>query len=89
MIKKVSADTVQELTITYGFLDGTEGTPPTAEELIDQTRDPFVRWPVAGAVDQAQHFAGLGQCQNRRVVTPQTVVGDVHAGLALADGPNQ
>jgi len=39
VIKKVSADTIQELTVTHGFSDGAGDTPPTAQELIDQTRE--------------------------------------------------
>ena len=44
----------------------------------------FVRWPIAGTVDETQHLAGVGQRDEQRMVTPDAVVGDVHAEFALA-----
>src|SRR5207249_1242170 len=44
---------------------------------------------VAGAVDQAQDLAGLGQGEDQGMVAPGAVVGDVHALLALAGGFDQ
>ena len=49
----------------------------------------FVRGPVARAVDEAQHLAGVGQGHDQRVIAPGAVVGDVHALLALAGGLDQ
>ena len=57
--------------------------------LIDQRRRPLVRRPIAGPVDDAQDFAGVGQGQHQRVITPRPVVGDVHPLLALAGGLDQ
>jgi hypothetical protein len=37
-MKKVSADTVTELTVASGFSPGSHGTPPTAEEMIENIR---------------------------------------------------
>ena len=48
-----------------------------------------MRGPVAGAVDQPEHFAGVGQRQHQGVITPGAVVGDVHALFALAAGFHQ
>jgi len=45
-----------------------------------------MRRPIAGAIDQAQDFAGLGQADHERMIAPGAVVGDVHAGLARAGG---
>ncbi len=42
-MKKVSADTVTGLTAASGFSPGTYGTPPTAEEMIDQIRATLTR----------------------------------------------
>src|SRR5262249_28073998 len=49
----------------------------------------FVRGTVARAVQQPEHFAGVGQGQDQGVVTPGAVVSDVHALLALAGGSYQ
>lgn len=38
VIEKVSADTVQDITVAYGFKDGAETTPPTAQQLLDKIR---------------------------------------------------
>ena len=57
--------------------------------LIDQRRRPLVRRPIAGPVDDAQDFAGVGQGQHQGVITPRPIVGDVHATLALARGLDQ
>ena len=51
---------------------------------IDFTGGAFVGGAVAGAVDQAEDLAGLGQTEDQRMVAPGAVVGDVHALLAAA-----
>jgi len=45
--------------------------------------------PIAGAVDHAQDFAGVGQGQHQGVIAPGAVVGDVHAPFTLASGLDQ
>ena len=49
----------------------------------------LVRGPVAGAVDDAEHLAGVGQRDDQRVIAPGAVVGDVHALLAAGAGGDQ
>ena len=48
-----------------------------------------MRRPIPRPIDQAQHFAGVGQSQHQRVIAPGAVVGDVHALFALAGGGHQ
>ena len=50
---------------------------------------PFVRGAVAGAVDDAEHLAGVGQRDDQRVITPGAVVGDVDALLAAGAGGDE
>ena len=45
-----------------------------------------MRRPIAGAIDDAQHLAGVGQRQHQGVIAPDAVVGDVHPFFALAGG---
>ena len=49
----------------------------------------FVRGPVAGAVDEAEHLAGVGQGDDQRVIAPGAVVSDVHALLAARTGGDE
>ena len=49
----------------------------------------FVRRAIAGTIDDAQQFAGVGQGDDQGMITPGAVVGDVHALLALAGGGHQ
>ena len=60
--------------------------PRTADgqRPVDLGGGALVRGSVAGAIDEAQHLAGVGQRHDQRVVAPGAVVGDVHALLALA-----
>ena len=51
---------------------------------IDLGRGPFVRGAIAGTVDDAEDFAGVGQRDDQRMIAPDAVVGDVHALLAFA-----
>ena len=44
---------------------------------------------VAGAIDQGQDLAGVGQGEQQGVVAPGAIVGDVHAPLAGAGGLHQ
>jgi predicted peroxiredoxin len=48
-----------------------------------------VRGPVAGAVDQAEYLAGVGQGDDQRVIAPGAVVANVHALLAGTGGGDQ
>ena len=50
---------------------------------------PLMRGPVAGAVDDADHLAGVGQRDDQRVIAPGPVVGDVDALLAAGAGGDQ
>jgi hypothetical protein len=56
------------------------------QTTIDFGSGAFMAGPIAAAVDDAQNFAGVGQGQEERMVTPGAVVGDVHALLAAAAG---
>ena len=53
------------------------------------SRGALVRGPVAGAVDDAEHLAGVGQRNDQRVITPGAVVGDVDALLAAGAGGDE
>ena len=65
------------------FVPGLQAQP---DRFIDLLGGPFVRRPVARAIDQTQNFAGLGQAEHQWMVAPGAVVGDVHARLARASG---
>src|SRR5262249_40817835 len=45
--------------------------------------------PIAGAIDEAQDLARVGQGDQQGMVAPDAVVGDVHAFFALAGGGDQ
>src|SRR5208283_2553456 len=49
----------------------------------------FMGGTVAGAIDDAQDLTRVGQGHDEDVITPDAVVGDVHAPFALARGRNQ
>src|SRR5262249_56453145 len=57
-----------------------------AEGVVDLGSGAFVRGPIAGAVDQGQDLAGVGQGDDERMIAPGAIVGDVHAALAGAAG---
>jgi hypothetical protein len=42
---------------------------------------------IAGAVDQIKHFAGIGQSDNQRRVTPDSFIGKRHSSFAPAQNP--
>ena len=48
-----------------------------------------MRGAVAGTIDDAQDLTGVGQGNDENMITPDTVVGDVHAVFALAGGGHQ
>ena len=48
-----------------------------------------MRGAVARPIDDTEHFAGVGERDDQRMVAPDAVVGDVHAGLAHAGGFRQ
>ena len=52
-----------------------------ATATIEAVGGAFVRGPVARTIDDAQDFAGVGQGDDQRMITPDAVVGDVHACL--------
>ena len=56
---------------------------------IDFPRAALVAWPVARAIDHAQHLARIGQRHDQRMITPLALVRDVHPRLALARGGHQ
>ena len=49
----------------------------------------FMRGTIAGTIDEAQDFASVGQGDDQGMITPDAVVGDVHALFALAGGGHQ
>ena len=49
----------------------------------------LVRRAIAGAVDDAEHLAGVGQRDDQRVIAPGAVVGDVDALLAAGAGGDE
>jgi hypothetical protein len=44
---------------------------------------------IAGTIDDAQDFTGVGQADEQDMITPGVVVGDVHAFFALPVGAHQ
>jgi hypothetical protein len=48
-----------------------------------------VRWAIAAAIDEAQDLAGVGQRDDQGMVTPDAVIGDVHAEFALTCGGHE
>src|ERR1035438_9689981 len=56
---------------------------------IDFRRRAFVGRPIAGPIEQTENFTGVGQRHDERMVSPEAVVGDVHAELAFAGGPDE
>jgi len=51
---------------------------------VERLGSAFVGWPIAGTIDDAQDLTGVGQGDDQGMVTPDAVVGDVHAEFALA-----
>ena len=49
----------------------------------------FVGGTIAGAIDEAQHLAGVGQADDQGMIAPGAVVGDVHALFAFGGGGHQ
>ena len=49
----------------------------------------LVRGTVATAIDQVEHLGCVGQRDHQGVITPDSVVGDVHPLLALTRGGHQ
>ena len=56
---------------------------------VERLGSAFVGWPIAGTIDEAQNLAGVGQGDDQGMVTPDAVVGDVHAEFALAGGGHE
>jgi hypothetical protein len=64
-------------------------TPKTAAKTsghgaIESLGRALVTGTIAGTIDDAQDFAGVGQADEQGMITPGVVVGDVHASFALA-----
>ena len=49
----------------------------------------LVRRPIAEAVDDADHLAGVGQREDQRLIAPGVVVGDVDPLLAAGPGRDE
>jgi hypothetical protein len=49
----------------------------------------LVAGTIAGTIDDAQDFAGVGQADEQGMIAPRVVVGDVHALFAFALGARQ
>ena len=70
--------------------DLVEAAPQTGGDgQVERLGSAFVRGPIAGTIDDAQNLAGVGQGDDQRMITPDAVVGDVHAGFALAGGGHE
>jgi hypothetical protein len=57
--------------------------------LVESDRRAFMGGAVAGSIDNAQHFTGVGQADEQRMVTPGAVISDIHAFLAIARSANE
>jgi hypothetical protein len=64
---------------------------PKAElrRTVQLSRRSFVGRSIAGAIDQAEHLAGVGQTDHQRVIAPGAFIGNIHALLAGAGGDHQ
>jgi hypothetical protein len=60
--------------------------PDHTYRLVDPLGRVLVAGDVAGPVDQVKHLPGVGQRDHQRVVAPDPLVRDAHAGLAFARG---
>jgi DNA-binding transcriptional regulator YhcF (GntR family) len=58
-------------------------------EEIESGSGTLMAGAIAGAIEDAQDFAGVGQTDEQRMITPDAVVGDVHAFFALGIGAHQ
>jgi hypothetical protein len=69
-------------------------TPKTAAKTsghgtIESLGSALMTGTIAGAIDDAQDFAGVGQADEQGMITPGVVVGDVHAFFAPPVGAHQ
>ena len=65
------------------------GLAAEQDRQVELLGGPLMRGAVAGAIDEAEHLAGVGQRDDQRVVAPGAVVGDVDALLAARAGGDQ
>ena len=65
------------------------GLAAQQDRQVELLGGPLVRGAVAGAVDDAEHLAGIGQRDDQRVIAPGAVVGDVDALLAAGAGGDE
>ena len=65
------------------------GMPAEQDGQVELLGGAFVRRAVAGAVDDAEYLAGVGQRDDQRVIAPGTVIGDVDALFTTGAGGDQ
>ena len=65
------------------------GLPAEQDGQVELLGGAFVRRAVAGAVDDAEYLAGVGQRDDQRVIAPGTVIGDVDALFTTGAGGDQ
>src|SRR5512146_995982 len=68
---------------------GKPGTSAELDRLIEHGWRPVVRRPIAAAIDDEERLAGIGERDDKRVISPAALVREVHAQLALARGTDQ
>jgi hypothetical protein len=56
---------------------------------IERLGSALMTGAIAGTIDDTQNFAGVGQADEQRMITPGAVVSDVHAFFALTVGAHQ
>lgn len=56
---------------------------------IESIGGAFMAGAIAGTIDDAEDFAGVGQANDQGMITPDAVVGDVHAFFAFGVGAHQ
>ena len=62
------------------------GTQASGDGLVQGLGRSLMGRTIAGAIDDAERFAGVGQGNKKGMIAPGAVVSDVHAQLALAGG---
>ncbi len=65
------------------------GVAAEQDGQVELVGGPFVRGAIAGSIDDAEHFAGVGQGDDQWVITPGAVVGDVDAFFAAGAGGDE
>ena len=65
------------------------GLAAEVDHLVQSFGGLLVRGPIATAIDQVERLGGVGQRDHQGMVTPDAVVGDVDALLALGVGADE